>query len=279
MIPTAEDSNKLLVFTDLDGTLLDILTYSFQPALQALETLKEKDIPLVFCTSKTRAETVRVRKQTENTHPFIVENGGAIFIPKGYFSEPFAFTKENTDYQIIELGTPYTVLREALFQIQSQFPGTIKGFGDLSAEEVARLCEFSLEEATSAKQREYDEAFFLADTTLIGEIKGTAERSNLQITQGGRFYHLMGGNDKGQAVLRLTEIYRRKFQSLRTVALGDSLNDLPMLAAVDWPVLVQRSDGSYDPLVDLDGLIFAKGIGPVGWQNAMAEILDVPDLS
>ena len=79
---------RLLVFTDLDGTLLDHESYSFEPALPALAVLKEKNIPLVLCTSKTRAEIELFRIQLKNIHPFISENGGAIFVPKGnYFPQ------------------------------------------------------------------------------------------------------------------------------------------------------------------------------------------------
>ncbi len=47
---------KLVIFTDLDGTLLDRDTYSFEPALPALRLIRQKDIPLVLSSSKTRAE-------------------------------------------------------------------------------------------------------------------------------------------------------------------------------------------------------------------------------
>jgi len=269
-----------LIFTDLDGTLLDHLTYSFQPALPALKILKKRGIPLVFCTSKTRAETEEIRRQTENIHPFIVENGGAIFIPEDYFPQEsertIEFTqkgKKSAEYQIIEMGTPYAHLREALSQIQALYPGKIKGFGDLSVEEVARLCELSLDDAELAKHREYDEPFILEEESLLDEIQDAARHSNLQITQGGRFYHLMGANDKGQAVLRLIEIYGQKFDVLRSVALGDSLNDLPMLAAVETPILLPKPDGLYDSSVRLDGLIFSKSTGPKGWCDVVIKLI------
>jgi mannosyl-3-phosphoglycerate phosphatase len=38
----------MLVFKDLDGTLLDRETYSFQAAKPALERLRQLDVPLVF---------------------------------------------------------------------------------------------------------------------------------------------------------------------------------------------------------------------------------------
>ncbi len=52
-----------IVFSDLDGTLLDHRTYDYTPALPALASLQEKQIPLVFCTSKTAAEIMPFRTE------------------------------------------------------------------------------------------------------------------------------------------------------------------------------------------------------------------------
>ncbi|MFQ5696467.1 MAG: mannosyl-3-phosphoglycerate phosphatase, partial [Terriglobia bacterium] len=49
---------RLIVFTDLDATLLDHQTYSWAAAEPALRRLRLLGIPLVFCTSKTRAEVL-----------------------------------------------------------------------------------------------------------------------------------------------------------------------------------------------------------------------------
>jgi len=78
----------IVIFTDLDGTLLND-KYSFKNAKQALKSIKNKKIPLIFCTSKTELETKIYIKKIKINHPFIVENGGAIFIPKGYFNFKF----------------------------------------------------------------------------------------------------------------------------------------------------------------------------------------------
>lgn len=91
----SQKGSSLLVFTDLDGTLLDHHTYSFEPALPALNALKEKNIPLIICTSKTRAEIEKWRLELRTDHPFISENGGAIFIPKGYFSHKFCLDRKS----------------------------------------------------------------------------------------------------------------------------------------------------------------------------------------
>jgi len=265
----------LLVFTDLDGTLLDLETYSFEPALPAIKTLKERNIPLIFCTSKTRAEIEIVRSQLQNNHPFISENGGAIFIPKGYFSQKFNFTREDPDYLIVEFGTPYSKLKDTIKKMRSLTQGKVKGFGDLSFQEVAHLCRFSLDQAKLAKKREYDEPFILEDEAFKENIQEIARRSDLNITRGGRFYHLTGQNDKGKAVLMLKNMYREKSEKLKAIAAGDSSNDLPMLKAVDYPILVKKTDGSYDPSVKLDNIILASGAGPIGWSDALLKLLDI----
>ncbi|NIM59237.1 MAG: HAD-IIB family hydrolase [Candidatus Aminicenantes bacterium] len=274
-----EKDCHLLVFTDLDGTLLDHKTYSFKGALPAIKFLKEKNIPLIFCSSKTRAELELIKLQLDNAHPFIPENGGAIFVPKAYFSEKFNFTKEDSSYLIIELGIPYAKLREAFKHIGTIIPGIHKGFGDFSLEEVADLCGFSSDQAELAKMREYDEPFILKDEASETDVQEIAGRLNLRITRGGRFYHLTGQNDKGKAVSILKKIYedmsRNKSESLKTIALGDSFNDKSMLEVVDYPILIQKPDRSYDPSVRLDNLILASGNGPSGWCAALIKLLNI----
>src|SRR5690606_17556113 len=66
---------QLIVFTDLDSTLLDHETYSFAAALPALEQLRQKNIPLGIVTSKTRAEIKGLRSELNISGPDVCENG------------------------------------------------------------------------------------------------------------------------------------------------------------------------------------------------------------
>ena len=263
----------LLVFTDLDGTLLDHETYSFEPALPALTFLRERNIPLVLCTSKTRAEIEPLRNQLKNTHPFISENGGALFIPKGYFCPEPETVLQDSHYLTVELGTQYSQLRVVFKRMQSALPVRLKGFGDCTPDEVAELCGLSLPAAKLAMQREYDEPFIVEGKVPFDALQEIACHSALQVTKGGRFYHLMGNNDKGKAVLLLEEMYQGDSGHPKTIALGDSLNDLPMLEAVDYPVLVKKPDGSHDPAVKLDNILLTRNSGPSGWNEALLELL------
>lgn len=265
----------IIIFTDLDGTLLDHKTYSFEPALPALLALKERGVPLIICTSKTRAEIEKVRRALANVDPFIAENGGAIFIPVGYFPFSLSSARRDSSYHVIEFGTSHATLREVLLRIKQHFPGKVKGFSDLSTEEVAALSGLLPQDAALAKVREYDEPFLLKDPSVLGGVREIANSAGLTITQGGRFFHLLGDNNKGKAAKTLQELYAKTQRgSIRSIGLGDSLNDLPLLEAVDFPVLVQKPGGRYDPSIRLHNLIYAPGEGPEGWRSAVLDLME-----
>ena len=157
---------RFVIFTDLDATLLDHQTYSFQPARPVLKKLKKMGIPVVLCTSKTRAETEAIATKLGLNHPFIVENGGAIFIPEGYFADSL-FNKagisivKKEKYRVIQLGTPYRRLRSIFKAIRKAVGIRMLGFGDLSPGEIATVSGLSRKEAERAARREYDEPFFI----------------------------------------------------------------------------------------------------------------------
>jgi mannosyl-3-phosphoglycerate phosphatase len=265
---------KLVVFTDLDGTLLDE-NYSFEPAKEALEELQRRNIPLVLCSSKTRAEIEYYRGLLKNTHPFVAENGGGVFIQKGYFEERFLHYEyeEKGGYILIRLGADYKTLRQAVKRLQEKGYG-IKGFGDMSPEEIARLTGLAPSEALLAMKREFDEPFILVNgEKRVNQILEEIEKMGLRYTQG-EIYHIMGESDKGRAIRVLKELYRRKLGDILTVALGDSPNDIEMLQTVEVPVVVKRPDGTIDKtLASLKGAIFTEDSGPTGWNRTLMKLL------
>jgi mannosyl-3-phosphoglycerate phosphatase len=267
---------KPVIFTDLDGTLLDYSSYSFGKAQLALGILKKKRIPLVLCSSKTGKEIEHYRKMLGNRHPFISENGGGIFIPKDYFKfkvrVPGVPVVDENNYKVVRLGVRYAHLRKTIMELRSEGL-RLKGFGDMSIEEVASLTGLSLEEAEMAKMRDFDEPFiFYGDETEPRGLIEAITSKGFNVTQG-RFFHILGGSDKGRAVSILIGLYKKKFREIMTIAIGDSPNDIPMLEKVDYPVIVKKHDGSYDPHIFLPNIKKARGIGPGGWNRAVLDIV------
>ncbi len=268
-------TRKLVIFTDLDGTLLDRNTYSFEAAHPALDLIRQKDIPLVLSSSKTRAEIEFYRKELENGHPFISENGGAVVVPKDYFSFPFPYGRETDWFFVLELGIYYPQLIEILEAVKKETGILIKGFSDLTEKEISSLCALDLKKAEWAKRREYDEPFIIEGGEKETEIvKRKIEEKGMTYAWGGRFHHLLGKNDKGKAVEILKELYENQFFSIFTVGIGDSLNDLPMLSVVDRPIFLKREDDvSPEALSPIQNVMIFPGTGPQAWNEAILNIV------
>jgi mannosyl-3-phosphoglycerate phosphatase len=263
---------RMIIFTDLDGTLLDYENYSYSDASPALKFINDKKIPLVFCTSKTRVEVETLQKEIGVNNPFIVENGSAIFIPKEHHIHEIDGSTDAGDYWQIILGVNYQTIRSFIKNIDKQFK--VKGFGDMNVKDISKLTGLSVEKAAMAKLREFTEPFVISDPKNIPEIKKSALFYDIAVTKSGRFYHFIGNNsNKGVAVTRLRNIYSRLTkQEMLTIGLGDSTNDFPMLISVDIPVLIPNSDGSYADL-DLPGIIRAAFPGSKGWNNTILSLL------
>ncbi len=272
------DSRTMVIFTDLDGTLLDSSTYSFEAAREALDQLHTRSIPLVVVSSKTQAEIEPLRTRLGNGHPFIVENGGAVVIPSSYFPFQLPAATNHDQYVFVELGTPYAILRQALKEIEQELGVELRGYGDMSPDEVVRRTGLSRPEAELAMQRRYDEPFVVEDEQCpLETLTHAITARGLRWTKGDRFHHLMGAQDKGQAVHYLIDCYRRLVDHdqdrLIAVGIGNSLNDLQMLQAVEQPILVQQPNGLYETAITLPKLILAPGPGPLGWNQAVLSLL------
>jgi mannosyl-3-phosphoglycerate phosphatase family protein len=274
------EHGRIIVFTDLDGTLLDE-TYSFSAARQSLELLSGKGIPLILCSSKTRVEVEHYRALLRNRHPFVSENGGGIFVPEDYFPDETVLARHGAirdkNCSAIRLGMPYVDLRAEIVRLRAM-GFDITGFGDLSVEGVAARTGLSPGEAALSKVREFDEPFFFeGDADLKQDLIRAVRDRGLQVTEG-RILHITGDNDKGKATALLSTIYREHSGICATIALGDGPNDLPMLQCVDYPAAVRRSDGTVHPALSSAGFMQADGIGPAGWNQLVPRLLALAGL-
>ncbi len=270
-------NEKIIIFTDLDGTLLDHRTYSYSEAEEALKLLKEKNVPLILCSSKTRDEIDVYRKKLSNNEPLISENGGAIFIPENYEGLKCKFDKIENGYLVIEIGSEYKVLADVFEKIRNKTGTNIKSITEFTIDEVVQLTNLSREEARLAVTREYSLPFIInGGAQEIESVKNEILSSGFNYTEGARFMHLMGANDKGKAVKILVDIFKKNHPETKivSVGIGDSLNDLPMLEVVDRAFLVKKVSGNYEERIKVENLVYADGIGPVGWNKAILSLFN-----
>jgi mannosyl-3-phosphoglycerate phosphatase len=268
----------IIVFSDLDGTLLDLRTYAADGARSALTRLAREGIPLVFCSSKTRAEIQLVQQELGISHPFICENGGALYIPDGYFVFEKLDVRRIAGYCVVEYGRPYAEVVDRLHHAAERLRIEVVGFSDMSVEEVARECHLPLMQARLAKLREFDEPFRIVGSQpgALAQLSRALKAVRLNRIGGGRFEHACGAVDKGTAVGLLAALYERALGSCLTLGLGDALNDVCFLRKMDVPVIVRNGDGGAASLVleQVPAATVTRSQGSEGWSQAVLEIVD-----
>lgn len=272
---------QLLIFTDLDGTLLDHHDYNFAPAVATIELINELGIAWIFNTSKTLAELLPLRETLNNQHPMIVENGGGIAIPVGY---PLALPSQldqalsnstndlaHPGFQLITMGERREHILDILKPLRAQF--TFTGFSDMSVAELVELTGLSTAQAGQALQRDFSEPIIWQDSEeKFEQFHQLISGHSLHLLRGGRFIHVIGNSDKGVAMRWLAALYRQTGPALKTVALGDGENDVAMLEAADIPVVI-RSPVHRPPPVQHENILLTEGYGPNGWAQALHTLL------
>lgn len=252
---------KTIIFTDLDGTLLNHSDYSFRDAIPMLDFIKSHRIPLIIVTSKTQSEVISLQKALGIQSLFIFENGAGIYDPT------------NSKAPLHPMGFSYEKTREAFLRYKKVYP--IRGFGDMEAEEIAGLADLTQNSAVMAKARLFSEPFILKDSQALADLTNMARADGFDIIKGGRFYHLITqGQDKAHAVAYVLALFEKeKGTSLYSIGLGDNYNDITMLQCVDQAVLIPKSDGNYIDFATPQ-MIKAPYKGPKGWNYVLKELLD-----
>ena len=224
-------SQRYWIITDLDGTLMDH-NYSIKPAIDTLNWIQSKRIPLIPCTSKTAAEVRIFRKKLGISDPYIVENGGAVYGESEHTHETWE----------VPLGRNHNELRPLLDKLSEQLGLPLKAFEDLTEIEVTNITGLKGKAIKQAVERQWSVPFLTPPAEQHLRLKELASELELIILQGNRMSHLLDKScHKGKAVLLLKTLLGKP--NVKIIALGDSPNDKPLLEVADFPIVVPGAQG------------------------------------
>jgi mannosyl-3-phosphoglycerate phosphatase family protein len=266
----------LLVFSDLDGTLLDHHDYSYTAAMPALKLLSEAEVPLILTSSKTRSEIQALTGELGLDFPYIVENGAGIIIPDGYFATVDAELPLDDGARLKYFGPPLAGILETLHRLREQSGVRFTGFSEMDDDQVMQRTGLSRQAAGQARSRYFSEPLAWEDSAEAwARFSRLLNGAGLFTLRGGRFIHVMASGDKGAALMWLRNMYMQDHDMrVCTLALGDSDNDSAMLTRADIGIVV-RSPVHQPPASALEaGCPVTDLEGPEGWNQAILLIAE-----
>ena len=264
-----------VLFTDLDGSLLDHHSYDWTPAAPWLLQLKQLGIPVVPVTSKTRSELLGLRQSLGlEDVPFIAENGAVVGLPPSWCHSGLEREVGSDGLVIKTLGVDIGFIRQRLRvwreRLKNNAGVRFTAMSEMTLDDLCAFTGLSDPEARLARMREGSEPLvWEGDDEGLEVFRASLAGDDLQLVQGGRFWHVTGESHKGNAVSWLIE----RYAALRgvtplTLALGDGPNDIAMLEAVDQAVVIQGCHG-LDVTPRQVALYRSQAAGPQGWAEGV----------
>ncbi|MDG0969367.1 MAG: HAD-IIB family hydrolase [Porticoccaceae bacterium] len=275
-----KNGTQRIIFTDLDGSLLDHNTYSHEPAALLLNKLEQMGIPVIIVSSKTAAEILPLRELLKNKHPFITENGAGIYVPSDHFSAVEKPDRSQEYLTNLSISPTREVWLKLLDLQATEFKTEYQTFYTLykreGPEAISRITGLSVTNAILANQREFSETivWLSTESRKLAFIEALSAQG-ATIHEGGRFLSITGPVDKGQAIQTLTELYHRQdnIHYCETLAIGDSKNDIAMLEKADSALII-RSPYHHPPRLQRSkNLTISQKHGPEGWVSGVTKWL------
>src|SRR5574339_893054 len=277
--------SRFLIFSDIDNTLVQsyiarnremIHSDGYGDIKKVIKILSENQIPIVLCSTKTRKEQDKIRNDLDIVDPYIVENGGAIIVPKNYF--PFNLdefgleTKEIDGNMTLELGKSYEQIITILNDIRNKFHIRFNCVSDFSITQLANKVGISVEDATLMASREYSETILEIEFVNRVELERALIERNLIMAQGTRYITVSARHDKGCAVSILKNLFYKKYKNekIQVIAIGDAINDITMFENVDQAFLVRNIFNQYTPM-EINNITRVKGIAQDCWKEVVLD--------
>ena len=265
-------SSSPIVFTDLDGTLLDHHSYSSTKAYPALAYCHALEIPVIPITSKTYAELIPIRAALNLESPFIVENGAAVYIPKHLGMKFTEELEDKGDYWTYSMAPKRTQWLKIIDKLSATFADEFCHFESMTPLEIVNATGLTFPQAQLAKQREYGEpVLWLSTESRKAEFIEAATSLGASPILGGRFIHINGQASKADAMQWLMRQYNQNSHGKHfvSVALGDGPNDITMLNTAAYAAQIRSPAHEFPALTrsENNAPYQTKFEGPAGWNE------------
>ena len=247
-----------LLFTDVDGTLLDGRGRYAMTAQDLSPFLRT--VSIVLASSRTVLELSRNQRDLGIDGPVVAENGAVIALPWSQ-STSLPGVREVIDereWRVVKLGATATSIRDV---IRSNAAALQTRYIDQLDIEPAlgRECSVLL-------RPEAGDDFASLDSLAAALIS-----QGYTVASGGSWLAVTHGADKGIGARALIDVLRVAGQSFaRVAAVGDGDNDASLLQVADERFVIRGTDGSWHAeLLAIPGVRCMLPVGIAGWRDVI----------
>ena len=254
-------AHKILIFTDLDGTLLDRDTFKFDVIRDYIKKLLTKGIFIIPNTSKTEKEILEFNKEIGSSLPYISENGAVIngldLLNSNLPKELILSREKDNLIKIFENSVPLNLQNKC------------RWLSEMDKKKQSLIFGLVNEKLKLALNRKYTVPFIFEGTkNEKKELSKVVKKSGLALQEGGRVINLTDKVNKAKALQVFVRFFKKNNKKVKTIAVGDNYNDLDMLKTSDYPCLVFNDKFTLDQ-IPINDLIATNKPSPEGWADVI----------
>ena len=266
---------RFLIFTDLDGTLLDHENYSYGNNKKLISNIISNKNDIIFNTSKTFSECIKLLKKLKLTNmPFSTENGAVLYFPKKRFKKIKNSSDDGRYWKVRIAKLSSKKWYQLLKQMQKKYNFLIAK--DLSSKILRKYT--NLNNTKMMLDREASQIILWEDNftnlkLFKNEIKSQKDGV---VIKGSRFMQISSICNKRIAKKQISHAYDLQFHdkySRNTITLGDSKNDIDMLNSSKYSCLIKNSSGKFPKLHSNKKNVFKSSkLAPDGWGEVLYKL-------
>ena len=259
--------SNILLFTDLDGTLLNKKTFEFKAALKLIKNCISKGINIIPNSSKTDLELDEICENLEIPKVYISENGSCIY--------GLNFLSENLNEKVCLSRNKDIIFKNFTDNINVKLQKKCLILENETLQNQIDVLGLPKNKIFKAMNRKFSTPFiFLGDKEEEVELKKHVNKFGLNIQFGGRVLSLGDKVSKGNAMTRFMSLLSNETKkNYVSICVGDNENDFDMLDKCDYPCLVKN--GPFKNINFKNQCIFSKTEAPDGWVEVVNKTLNI----
>ena len=257
-----KQKKQIIIFTDLDGSLLDKDTFKFDEIEDYFKELISKGIKIIPNSSKTENELLDFNEQYNLNLSFIAENGSSI--------HRLNLIHEHLP-NFISMGRTLDKIYEIYNEnIPSDLKQKIILISKLNYKEQEKIFGLPLNKIKLAMKRNHSIPIkFIGSEFEKKKLIKILNDAGLTVQTGGRIMNICDNVNKSKAIVKTLQLISTEIKNeIITIGVGDNHNDIEMLKKSDYACLV-KNDNFDSSLVNIENLIKSSEPSPLGWADVI----------